>query len=165
MKKEEVMDKVEVRQKWIHTNRDLSGFGYVRQGHTEAGVQEWQSREDRKKYGDIYNPITNLITHLESDRKGGKYYEKKREYDLSELRSERHKIRSNHEHKWQAYKNIIAPGSQLHHQWRPGTSEYSGLALVEADQHQHGIIDVIQILEGGEINVFTEKELQRGQEQ
>ena len=163
MKKEEVMDKVEARQKWIHTNMDLSGFGYVRQGHTEVGVQEWQSREDRKKYGDIYNPITNLITHLEVDRKGGKYYEKKLKYNRTGLRAERHKIRTIHAHNWKPYKDIIAPNSQIHHSWQPGTAEYSGVALVEKDAHQHGIIDVIEILEGA-ITVFIEKELQRGLE-
>ena len=39
---------------------------------------------------------------------------------------------------------------------------YRGLALVEADQHTHGFIDVIKILDG-EITIFTEAEL-RGEE-
>jgi hypothetical protein len=47
---------------------------------------------------------------------------------------------------------------ELHHQWIPETADYTGLALVEAKPHKHGIIDVIQILEGA-ITVFSEKEL------
>jgi hypothetical protein len=63
-----------------------------------------------------------------------------------------------HGYYWRPYKNIIAPGSQLHHNWIPGTADYTGLALVEADQHMRGFIEVIQILEG-KITLFTEKEI------
>ena len=96
-------------------------------------------------------------------RKGGKYYEKKLKYQHTGLQGERNKVRKLHGRRWRKYKNIIAPDSQLHHQWLPDKSEYSGLALVEADLHMHGIIDVIRILDG-EITVFTEKELrERGE--
>lgn len=37
-------------------------------------------------------------------------------------------------------------------------NEYDGVALVEADRYQHGIIDVIQILKG-KITLLTEKEI------
>ena len=117
-----------------------------------------QSRERNKKWREV-NPekmaeVNNNISH-----KGGKYYEKMTEYNRVGLRSERKAIRGKHQNTWRQYKNIIAPTSQIHHQWRPGTAEYDGVALVEKDQHMHGFIDVIEIL-GGKITVYTEKELQ-----
>ena len=60
-----------------------------------------------------------------------------------------------HGNLWRKYKNIIAPESQIHHEWIPGTANYRGVALVEADQHMHGIVDVIEILEG-KITLLTE---------
>jgi hypothetical protein len=92
-------------------------------------------------------------------RKGGKYYEKTLKYNQTGISGERAKIRTQHANKWRPYKKIIALDSQLHHQWRSGTSEYDGLALVEKNSHMHGIIDVIQILEG-EITLLTEEEIQ-----
>ena len=71
---------------------------------------------------------------------------------------EKELIRQKHSRKWTLYKKIIAPESQQHHQWLPGTADYIGVALVEKDQHMHGYIDVIQILEG-EITLFTEEEI------
>lgn len=84
----------------------------------------------------------------EWDSQGGKYYIKRRTYNTTGLRGARNIIRKRDGNKWQHYKKIIAPDSQLHHQWVPATSEYDGLALVERDQHMHGFIDVVQILEG-----------------
>ena len=89
-------------------------------------------------------------------RKGGEYYERELEYQRTGLRGERKRIRGKHGRKWREYKHIIAPDSVLHHQWRPNSAEYDGVALVEKDQHQHGFIDVIQIMEG-EITLFSEK--------
>jgi cell division inhibitor SulA len=61
---------------------------------------------------------------------------------------------------YRRFKNIIAPTSQLHHEWaNNGTAEYTGVALVEADQHVHGFVDVIHVLRGG-IILFTEASLQ-----
>ena len=114
----------------------------------KAWVRQWQEANPGKMEEYVHSQC----------RKGGKGYEKKLKYEHTGLLGERNKIRSKHARMWRQYKSIIAPGSQLHHQWRPGTSEYSGLALVEADPHMHGIIDVIRILDG-EITVFTEKEL------
>ena len=94
----------------------------------------------------------------EADRKDGKRYEKKLESLRTGLQGERHRVRVKHGRLYRPCKNIIAPDSQLHHSWRPGTSEYTGLALVEADAHMHGFIDVIQIFEG-EIELFTEAEI------
>ena len=94
----------------------------------------------------------------EQNCKGGKYYEKTKEYNRTGLRRERNIIRGKHQRKWKLYKDFIAPDSQLHHQWLPETADYRGVALVEANQHMRGIIDVIQILEG-EITLFTEAEV------
>ena len=98
----------------------------------------------------------------EHGRKGGKYYEKTRIYNHTGLRGKRNKIRAIDGHKWRPYKRIIAPDSQVHHQWDLESASYRGMALVEADQHTHGFIDVIKILDG-EITIFTEAEL-RGEE-
>lgn len=108
-----------------------------------------QSRKWRVEYPESSKEISN---------KGGKYYERTLKYNRTGLRGERRKIRTIHSHKWLLYKRIIAPNSQIHHQWRPQSAEYDGLALVEADQHMFGFIDVIQVLEG-EITLFTEEEI------
>jgi hypothetical protein len=92
----------------------------------------------------------------EVHRKGGRYYENELEYARTGVQGERNTIRGGHRRTYRPYKKIIAPGSQLHHQWRAGTAGYDGVALVETNQHQHGIIDVIQILEGN-ITLLTEK--------
>jgi hypothetical protein len=42
-----------------------------------------------------------------------------------------------------------------------GTAEHRGVALVEADQHMRGFVDVIEILEG-EIRLPTEAEVRGG---
>lgn len=87
--------------------------------------------------------------------KGGKYYNAKLQYNSTGLQGERNAIRHRHGKAYLPFKQIIAPKSQLHHQWLPNSAEYTGLALVEAGQHMHGFIDVIQILEG-EITLLTE---------
>jgi len=94
----------------------------------------------------------------EQHRKDGKYYQKTREQQQTGIPWEKNKIRMKHGKRWRRYKYIIAPGSVLHHEWIVGTAKYSGLALVEKNQHQHGIIDVIEVL-GGEIKLLTEKEI------
>ena len=92
----------------------------------------------------------------EQCRKGGRYYGKSRIYQVAGLQGVRNKIRGFHNRRWSKYKKIVAPGSQLHHQWQAGSPRYTGVALVEADQHRYGIIDVIRILEG-KITLFTEQ--------
>ena len=94
-------------------------------------------------------------------RKTGEHYEKWTHYNMSGLRHLKNQIRVTHEQKWRLYKQIIAPESQLHHEWIPGTADYRGVALVEKDQHMHGFVDVIQILEG-EITLLLEAEIRRG---
>lgn len=123
------------------------------------GVYEW--RLGSKRRWREANPEKAAEEMHSQCRKGGSGYEQKRKYMSIGIQGERNLIRRTHRKGWHRYKNIIAPNSQLHHQWRPGTSEYDGVALVEKEQHIRGIIDVIRILEG-KINVFTEKELQGG---
>ena len=149
---EEIKEKVNKRQKNIYTNEDLSGYGYVKHGKVEE-VQEWMSIEENKKYNDLKSP--------EQCRKGGKYYLKKQKYNHTGLQGERHKVRNKHGNLWRRFKNIIAPGSQIHHQWRKNSAGYDGVALVEKDQHQHGIIKPIVILEG-QITLLTEAEVRDG---
>lgn len=113
----------------------------------------WESREWRKA-----NPECCLKYNRDQCRKGGKRYQKALIYNRTGLQGERRAIRHKHQDKWKRYKNLIAPSSQIHHSWLPGTVDYSGVALVEAEAHMHGIIKVIKILDG-EIRLFTEKEI------
>ena len=91
-------------------------------------------------------------------QKEGKFYEKMRQYQMGGIPHTKNIIRCKHRRIWQVFKQIIAPNSQIHHEWIPETANYRGVALVETDQHIHGFIDVIQILEG-EITLFSETEI------
>jgi hypothetical protein len=104
------------------------------------------------------NPQKIIEKGRKVSRKGGAYYEKKQKYKQTGLSGEREHIRMRHGYYWRKYKNFVAPDSQLHHQWVPNTAKYTGLALVEKDQHMRGVIDVIQILDG-KITLLTEKEI------
>ena len=113
-----------------------------------ATTKRWQER----------NPERIREIHREYCRKGGKYYEKSKIYKMTGLQGRRNRIRMRHGSKWRPYKRIVAPESQIHHQWRPGSARYDCVALVEKNQHQYGILEVIEVLEGG-ITLFTEKEV------
>ena len=115
--------------------------------------QDWAER----------NPEKVKQLYRDQSCKGGKGYEHMLEYQRTGLRGERSKVRSKHRWKWLPYKQIIAPESQIHHEWIPETANYRGVALVEKDQHMHGIIDVIHILEG-EITLLTEVEIRNNEE-
>ena len=91
-------------------------------------------------------------------RKNGKYYLKKQKYNNTGIQGERHRIRIKHGNMWGKYKRILAPASQIHHEWIPGTSRYQGVALVEKKAHQHGLIRVIHVLDGN-ITLSVEEEL------
>ena len=131
-----------------------------RYGKAAYEKQQQQTRDWR-----IANPdkvkATNQVSNREGNRKGGKYYEHTIEHNMSGLPHERKNVRGVHQHRYRNYKRIIAPDSQIHHQWIPNTANYTGVALVEKDQHLHGFIDVIQILEG-EITLLTEDEIRGG---
>ena len=105
----------------------------------------------------IAHPEEAKAHNNELGHKGGKRYEKHLEYMRSGLSGKRHGIRTKHGKHWRKYKNIVAPESELHHLWVPKTARYMGVALVEKNMHRHGIIKVIQILEG-QITLLTEEE-------
>lgn len=94
--------------------------------------------------------------HHARNIKGGKDYGARRNYQLTGLPGAKHKVRIAHGTLYRPFKKIIAPDSQLHHQWQQGSASYDGVALVEKDQHMHGFIKVIQILEG-KITLYTEQ--------
>lgn len=138
------------------------------------GEEKWETRleSSRRRYRKNYDRRTitiqmwkdanrNKIKEIsrEYSHKDGKGYARTRQYERTGVRAERNKVRSAHRYLYRQYKQIIASESQLHHQWLPGTANYRGVALVEKDQHLHGFIDVIRILEG-EITLLTEAEIQ-----
>ena len=102
------------------------------------------------------NPEKMELKDHERNRRGGKYYKRKLAYLRVGVPGERHKIRVKHAKIWRKYKKIIAVDSVLHHEWVPGESGYRGIALVEKNQHQHGFIDVIEIL-AGKITLLLEE--------
>jgi len=126
-----------------------------------ARAKKWREehQEQVKAYIEEHSEQVIANNH-ESDRKGGKHYAKKLEYNHTGLRGERSRIRVKHAIQWRPFKTIVAPESQIHHEWIPDTSDYRGVALVEANAHQYGIIDVIQILEG-KITLLTEEQVIR----
>ena len=129
-------------------------------------VKEWQKQNPDKvsatqKKSRENNPEKVKARAQKSHRKGGKYYEYKKNYNATGLQGERNRIRNKHRHQYRRFKHIIAPTSQIHHEWIPGTTEYRGTALVETNQHQHGFIDVIRVLEGV-ITLPTEAEIRGG---
>ena len=111
------------------------------------------------------NPDKEQIRRHERNRKGGRFYDQKRKYTTTGLQGEKQRVRWRHGKRYAPYKKIIDPEglTQLHHQWYPETANYRGVALVETDQHMHGFIDVIQILEG-EITLFREVEIRNNEE-
>jgi hypothetical protein len=123
--------------------------------------------EEEKAYNKEWreeHPEKGIAANQELCRKGGRRYEKMLKYQTTGLRGERNKIRMKHSRQYKPYKDIIAPDSQLHHEWCPQSASYTGLALVEADQHMYGFIDVIEIL-AGKITLFTEEEIRNGGEE
>ena len=129
--------------------------------YNKAHKEEGEARA--RKYKEEH-PEQVRANDQEASRKGGKRYAKMLEYSRTGIPGSKKKIRRTHARQYKSYKDIIAPKSQIHHQWVIDTAEYTGMALVEADPHMYGIIDVIKILEG-EITAFTEEELMnRGEE-
>ena len=135
-------------EKKLQQRRDLDA-----QHREEKNTKDKEWREN--------NPEEVVANGQEAHRKGGKYYAHTLKYDSTGLRGKRNRIRRKHRHQYQPYKQIIAQESQIHHSWLPETADYTGVALVEADQHRRGYIDVIQILEG-EITLLTEAEIRKG---
>jgi len=148
MKKEEYIKKYGkvAYKKWLQKGRD---WRWMHPEKKRESDQVWRSNNPEK---------VEAIYH-EQSRKGGKHYERQCKYFSTGLPHERQSIRKRDGQCYRPYKKIIAPDSQLHHEWVVNTANYRGVALVEKYQHQHGYIDVIQILEG-EITLLTEAEIQ-----
>jgi hypothetical protein len=135
------------------------------QEQENARSKKWKEThpEEVKAYHKEYreeHPEQVKANHQEQNRNGGKHYDQKLEYMHTGLQGARNKVRNKHNKQYKPYKDIIAPESQLHHEWIPVTSEYRGVALVEAKPHQYGIIDVIEILDG-KITLLTEEEVKK----
>ena len=125
--------------------------------------RDWMAKHpEEKKANDKEwcenNPDKVVAHNRERCRKGGRHYENNLKREHRGLRGERNRVRRKHARFYQPYKQIIAPTSQLHHEWIPGTADYRGAALVEPIQHQYGIINPIVILEG-EITLLIEAEI------
>ena len=131
----------------------------LQQGREYKAAHPEEAKAQSKAWRGAH-PEEAKATNNEVHRKGGKYYEQKRAYEMEGIQHEKGLVRVKHRDKWRPYKKVIAPDSVLHHEWIPGTSDYRGVALVEKDQHQYGYVDVIKILEG-EITLLTEEEIRR----
>ena len=119
-----------------------------------------EEKSENNRLWRLDHPEEVKVNHHKAYSKGGKYYDHRFKYDSTGIRHERKLVRGKHSRRWTPYKKIIDPEglTQIHHQWIPKTADYRGVALVEKDQHQHGFIDIIQILEG-EITLLTEEEI------
>jgi hypothetical protein len=126
-----------------------------RYGKTEYEKQLEQGRERDKRYREE-NPEKMIANNHEKNRRGGKYYEYMLDHNKLGLRGERNKIRTKHRHEFREIKDTLAQEVELHHEWIGETSEYRGLAFVEANAHRQGIIDVILLLDG-KITLYTEE--------
>ena len=145
--------RLERRREW---GANLPG-GEKQRSQDRRDADPEQAREYDRAWRDR-NPQKIIEKGKKVSRKGGKYYKKQQVYKQTGLQGERNKIRYKHANQWRKYKRIIAQDSQVHHQWQKASAEYDGIALVEANKHRYGIIDIIQILEG-EITILTEREI------
>ena len=145
--------RLERRREW---GRKLPG-GEKQRSQDRRDADPEQAREYDRAWCER-NPDKIIEKGRKVSRKGGAYYEKKKIYKQTGISGERERVRMRDSYRWRQYKRIIAPESQLHHQWISETADYTGLALVEANQHRYGIINIIEILDG-RITLFTEKEI------
>lgn len=124
------------------------------------GVAAYEKHKARVAKWEKDNPEKVAATKAEQNRKGGKHYDKTRLHQMTGLPHLKVLVRGSHSRIYGKYKRIIDPTglTHLHHQWIPNTPDYTGVALVEKNQHQHGYIDVIKILEG-EITLMTEESI------
>ena len=155
--KEHKEEQIARAKKWNEEHREemAAASKKYREKHPE------QVAANSKKYREA-NPEKVKLDHQEQSRKGGRYYDKKLEDMQTGLQGSRNRIRGKHRRQYKPYKDIIALESQIHHEWVPETAEYRGVALVEADAHMHGFVNVIEILDG-EITLLTEEEVKRGE--
>ena len=118
--------------------------GRTRKSYLEV-QKEWRSA----------NPEIIKFHHNNANRKGGTHYEQRLQKNREGLQGNRGRVRRIDGNRFRKYKPFFAKQSQLHHEWIQGTAKYRGIALVEQDQHMHGIIDVFIVLEGA-ITIFDE---------
>ena len=154
------------RQNWEKAIEDAENWNAQNRDRYLKNTQQWRTaNKDRmqktRNQWRVANPEKVKATNQETQRKGGKHYERNIQYRMVGLPHEKRLVRGKHNRYWTPYKQIIAPESQIHHEWIPETADYRGVALVEKEQHMHGYIDVIQILEG-EITLLTEEEIEVG---
>ena len=162
MKKEEYIKRhgIKAYEKKLQQTRD---WGKWHRKEKKDNSQKWakthpeESREIKRLWKRNH-PDKVKEGRDEYTRKGGKHYESQLKYFSKGVPHERKLVRGKHGRLYTPYKKIIAPDSQIHHEWIPETGNYKGVALVEKDQHMHGFIDVIQILEG-KLTLFTEEEI------
>lgn len=165
MKKEEIIErygeeayekKLEQSRKWhkAHREKEKAQSLKWRKEHQE------EKKATDKKYREAH-PEGIKADGQKACRKGGKHYERRQKYKTTGLQGERNRIRGKHGNQYRPYKQIIAPESQIHHEWVPDSAEYRGVALVEAEAHMRGFVDVIEILDGG-ITLLTEEEVRKG---
>jgi hypothetical protein len=142
----------EAYEKQLEQNRERNEK--YREEHPE------EAKAYTKKYNEAH-PEQLKANSQEQDRKGGKRYDKHLKDNRTGLQGDKNKIRRKHAKQYKPYKDIIAPESQIHHEWVPQTDEYRGVALVEAEAHMHGFVDVIEILDG-KITLLTEEQIHKG---
>ena len=128
----------------------------------EYGEEAYVKQQEQTRVWRMLHPTRIHANSQEQNCKGGKRYRKRLIYNRTGLRGKRGGVRRKHRKIYCPYKNVIDPKglTQIHHQWIPSTADYTGVALVEKDQHMHGFIDIIQILEG-EITLLVEAEIGR----
>ena len=160
MKKEEIIRRYGV-ETWERKQQEKRDWYDRHREEHKARNEKWRvnNPEKMKEWREANSDKVKAHSH-EQMHKGGKGYIAQLKYNRSGVQGERHIVRSKHGLFYRPFKQIIAPESQIHHEWIPDTAGYTGVALVEKDQHMHGYIDVIKILEG-DITLFTEEQIQQ----
>ena len=149
----------------METGKFIKKYGEVAYKVKLQRTRDWNAQHHkernaaRKKWRENH-PDKAKATNQEACCKGGKYYLKHLEYKTTGISGKKARIRTKHANHYRPLKKIIAPESQIHHEWIPGTADFRGVALVESNPHRYGIIDVIQILEG-KITLLTEEEVKK----
>jgi hypothetical protein len=136
------------RREW---GRQLPG-GEKQRSQERRDANPEQSREYDRAWAER-NPDKVKAKGREVSRKDGKYYAKKKIYKQTGISGERERVRMRDRYKYGKLMDLS--GLEIHHIWKDGTAEYTGIALVEAKAHRRGKIKVIKVLEG-EIELFSE---------
>ena len=111
---------------------------HLAQSRAYQKAHKEKEKARRKKYREEH-PEEESARNQERGRKGGKHYDKHLAYEHTGLQGDRNRIRMKHAKQYRPYKDIIAPESQIHHEWIEKTAEYTGVALVEKEPHHPNI--------------------------